>query len=67
MSISLLLWIGLDFFIRCFIALFFAVIGGLGLAAGFELFKYLKSWRKDKSNKAYIEGVVDEYLTKETS
>jgi hypothetical protein len=35
-------------------SLFFAAVSGVGLAAGFELFRQFKSKKKDKANQDFI-------------
>jgi len=60
--ISLLLWAGLSFLIKVIITLFFAFVGGLGLAAGFDFYKKFKtSWSK-KKNQSYVDNLQEEVL-----
>ena len=58
MSFATVLWFGFDFLITVVLSLFFAAVSGVGLAAGFELFRQFKSRKKDKANKDFI----DDYL-----
>lgn len=64
--ISVLLWISLEFLIKVVVTLFFAAVGGVGLAAGFDFYKKLKaSWeskRNIKKNKAYLDQLEQEEL-----
>jgi predicted RND superfamily exporter protein len=54
MTFATVLWFGFSFLINVILALFFAVISGLGLAAGFDLFKKFKNRKKDKANQDFI-------------
>lgn len=66
-------WYALWFMLECLLYLFFATIGGFGLAMGFKSFKDLVAWnkkrreekQKDKQNKKYSKKVdeMDEEMT----
>jgi hypothetical protein len=54
---ELLIWIG-AYALHFVIYVLTACLGGLGLAAGFDMYKAFKSWRKElkeyRKNKSYI-------------
>lgn len=67
MSTSVLLWVGINFLIKCIVAIFFAALGGFGLAAGFEMFKYLKRWRSTNANREYVENMAERFINREAA
>jgi hypothetical protein len=60
--ITTLLWFGLDFTVQVIISLFFAAVSGLGLAAGFDLYKRFKKSRNEKKNEDFVAAYTNEIL-----
>jgi len=58
---SLLLIVG-NYFLWSLFTLVSGVIGGYGLAAGFDGFKRTKLWLKNNKNSNYVSGLEEEML-----
>jgi hypothetical protein len=62
MTVATILWFGFDFLITVIFSLFFAVISGLGLAAGFDLYKRFKKHKNEKKNEDFVATYTNEIL-----
>ena len=62
---SLLLVVG-NFFLWSLLSLVSGIIGGYGLAAGFDGFKRTKAWveqrEADKKNESYLTNLEEEFM-----
>ncbi len=62
MSLSILLWIGIDFLIDFIMTILLGATGGFGIAWGFDIYRKLKTKLNGISRKETIRSLVNEHF-----